>query len=82
MDMHKGGTQSTKAQTGGTAHKETNNGGEKLNVGLWSRSMAARFPKNYSERVKQEISGPDGTQLKTGFILSFEEPKHDNDSGS
>jgi len=56
--------------------------GEKLNTGLWSRSMAARFPKNYSERVKQEISGPDGAQLKTGFILTFEEPSNGNDSGS
>jgi hypothetical protein len=57
--------------------------GEKLNTGLWSRSMAARFPQNYSDRVKQEISGPGGTALKTGFVLSFEEPKHDgNDSGS
>ena len=56
--------------------------GERLNASLWSRSMAARFPKNYSDRVKQEISGPDGTALKTGFILSFEEPSNGNDSGS
>jgi oligoendopeptidase F len=57
--------------------------GERLNASLWSRSMAARFPKNYSDRVKQEISGPGGVELKTGFILSFEEPKQDgNDSGS
>ena len=32
----------------------------RLNTGLWSRSMAARFPKNYSERLKQEITGKDG----------------------
>ena len=32
----------------------------KLNTGLWSRSMAARVPKNYSERLKQEITGADG----------------------
>jgi len=56
--------------------------GERLNSSLWSRSMAARFPRKYSERVKQEISGPDGTQLKTGFILTFEEPSNGNDSGS
>lgn len=55
---------------------------EKLNTGLWSRSMAARFPANYSDRVKQEISGPGGAPLKTGFVLSFEEPGNDNDSGS
>ena len=56
--------------------------GERINTGLWSRSMAARFPKTYSDRVKQEISGPDGMQLKTGFVLTFEEPNHGNDSGS
>jgi len=56
--------------------------GERLNPSLWSRSMAARFPGKYSERVKQEISGPGGTQLKTGFILSFEEPANGNDSTS
>jgi len=55
--------------------------GERLNASLWSRSMAARFPKNYSDRVKQEISGPNGSPLKTGFVLTFEEP-NGNDSGS
>lgn len=55
---------------------------EKLNTGLWSRSMAARFPANYSDRVKQEISGPDGAALKTGFVLSFEEPKNVSDPTS
>jgi hypothetical protein len=66
------------AQSYMVEHKD----GERLNPSLWSRSMAARFPKKYSERVKQEISGPDGTQLKTGFILTFEEPSNGNDSGS
>jgi hypothetical protein len=56
--------------------------GERLNASLWSRSMAARFPKKYSDRVKQEISGPDGAQLKTGFVLTFEEPSNVNDSGN
>jgi hypothetical protein len=55
--------------------------GERLNASLWSRSMAARFPKNYSDRVKQEISGPNGSPLKTGFVLTFEEP-NGNDSTS
>jgi hypothetical protein len=55
---------------------------EKLNTGLWSRSMAARFPANYSDRVKQEISGPGGAPLKTGFVLTFEEPSNGNDSTS
>jgi len=56
--------------------------GERLNASLWSRSMAARFPKNYSDRVKQEISGPGGVELKTGFVLTFEEPSNGNSSTS
>jgi len=67
-----------KAQANLIEHKD----GERINTGLWSRSMAARFPKNYSDRVKQEISGPDGMQLKTGFVLTFEEPSNVNDSGN
>ena len=55
---------------------------EKLNTGLWSRSMAARFPSNYSDRVKQEISGPGGVPLKSGFTLEFIESNNGNDSGS
>ena len=30
----------------------------------------------------QELSGPDGSLLKTGFTLVFEEPANGNDSGS
>jgi hypothetical protein len=30
----------------------------------------------------QELSGPDGATLKTGFTLVFEEPANGNDSGS
>jgi len=56
--------------------------GERLNPSLWSRSMAARFPGKYSERVKQEISGPNGSALKTGFTLEFIESGNGNTSGS
>jgi hypothetical protein len=48
--------------------------GEKLNTGLWSRSMAARFPKNYSERIKQELTGADGAPLLKGVEITFVEP--------
>ena len=30
----------------------------------------------------QEVTGPGGLELKTGFILTFEEPSNGNDSGS
>ena len=46
----------------------------KLNVGLWSRSMAARFPKKYRESVKQEITGAEGAPLLTGIQVTFVKP--------
>jgi hypothetical protein len=48
--------------------------GERLNVGLWSRSMAARFPRKYSERIKQELTGADGAPLLKGVEITFVEP--------
>jgi len=49
--------------------------GERLNVGLWSRSMAARFPRKYSERIKQEITGADGAPVAIKAVeISFVEP--------
>jgi hypothetical protein len=66
------------AQSYMVEHKD----GERLNASLWSRSMAARFPKNYSDRVKQEISGPGGVPLKSGFTLEFIESSNGNDPTS
>lgn len=48
--------------------------GNKLNASLWSRSMAARFPKKYRESVKQEITGADGAPLLTGIEVKFVKP--------
>ena len=47
--------------------------GPKLNSSLWSRSMAARFPKKYRQEVKQEITGADGAPLLTAIQVSFVE---------
>lgn len=49
--------------------------GAKLNASIWSRSMAARFPKKYRESVKQEITGENGTPLLTAIQVSFVAPK-------
>lgn len=38
--------------------------GSTINASMWSRSMAARFPRKYSERLKQEISGVDGNPIE------------------
>ena len=48
--------------------------GAKLNASIWSRSMAARFPKKYRESVKQEITGENGAPLLTGIQISFVKP--------
>lgn len=36
---------------------------------LWSRSMTARFPKDYTERKQTELSGRDGQPIEHAMIL-------------
>jgi hypothetical protein len=36
-----------------------------FNASLWSRSMAARFPEDYTERQKRELTGKDGGAIET-----------------
>lgn len=51
--------------------------GPKLNAGIWSRSMAARFPKKYREQIKQEITGKDGAPFVSGIEITFVKPKNE-----
>lgn len=44
--------------------------GARLNPQLWSRSMAARFPDDYRESKKTELTGADGGPLKTQVVIS------------
>ena len=53
------------------AYMLENKDGPKLNASIWSRSMAARFPKKYRESVKQEITGENGAPLLQGIQVSF-----------
>ena len=48
--------------------------GDRLNASIWSRSMAARFPKKYRESTKQEITGAEGAPLLSGIQVSFVKP--------
>lgn len=54
-----------------------NKEGDKLNSSIWSRSMAARFPKKYRESTKTEITGADGAPLVTGINVTFVKPNGD-----
>ncbi len=44
--------------------------GEKLNPQLWSRSMAARFPDDYRENNKVELTGANGGPLQTQVVIA------------
>jgi transposase-like protein len=48
---------------------------DKINTSLWSRSMAARFPKKYRESTKTEITGADGAPLISGIQVTFVQPE-------
>ena len=56
------------------AYMVENKESDKLNTGLWSRSMAARFPKKYRESTKTEITGADGAPLLSGINVTFVKP--------
>jgi transposase-like protein len=47
---------------------------DRLNASIWSRSMAARFPKKYRESTKTEITGADGAPLLSGINVTFVKP--------
>jgi len=57
------------------AYMVENKESDRLNSSLWSRSMAARFPKKYRESTKQEITGADGAPLLTGIQVTFVKPE-------
>ncbi len=42
----------------------------RLNAGIWSRSMAARFPDDYTEKNKTELTGAGGGPIK-GLNVTF-----------
>jgi hypothetical protein len=42
--------------------------GNTINAQMWSRSMAARFPKKYSERNRVEVSGKDGDAILVDHV--------------
>jgi transposase len=59
----------------GQTHMVENKESDKLNASIWSRSMAARFPKKYRESVKQEVTGADGAPLLSGIQVTFIKPE-------
>jgi len=57
-----------------SAYMVENKDSDKLNASIWSRSMAARFPKKYRESTKQEITGAEGAPLLQGIQVTFVKP--------
>jgi transposase len=51
-----------------------NKDSDKLNASIWSRSMAARFPKKYRESTKTEITGAEGSPLLPSIQVTFVKP--------
>jgi hypothetical protein len=46
-------------------------GGPKINTGLWSRSMAARFPEQYRENSKVELTGKNDGPIEVDHVHDF-----------
>jgi hypothetical protein len=62
-------------ETIGQTHMIEEKESAKLNASIWSRSMAARFPKKYRESTKQEITGAEGAPLLQGIQVTFVKPE-------
>jgi hypothetical protein len=52
-------------------HMVESPGGPRINTGLWSRSMAARFPEQYRENSKVEVTGKDGGAIEVDHTHDF-----------
>jgi hypothetical protein len=50
-------------------HLKQTKDGVTLNTSLWSRSMAARFPKDYTDRTKHEITGKDEGPVQVDMVM-------------
>jgi len=46
-------------------------GGVRLNTGLWSRSMSARFPDQYRENSKLEVTGKNDGPIQVDMVHDF-----------
>ena len=46
-------------------------GGPKLNTGVWTRSMAARFPKKWRDNSKMEVSGKNDGAIQVDVVHDF-----------
>lgn len=51
----------------------------KLQIETRLKLLAKWDPKRYGDRIKQEISGPDGTALGVILVPHKQTPDHDND---
>lgn len=55
----------------GHTHMVESPGGPRLNTGLWSRSMAARFPRDYRENSKVELVGKNDGPIEVDHVHDF-----------
>lgn len=46
-------------------------GGPRINTGLWSRSMAARFPEQYRDNSKVEVTGKNDGPIEVDHVHDF-----------
>lgn len=46
-----------------------------FNASVWSRSMSARFPEEWRENTKTEITGPNGGPVQNHLTVEFVKPK-------
>lgn len=49
-----------------------------FSASAWSKAVSCRFPADYTEKTKQELSGPNGAPLLTALQVELVKPQDDN----
>ena len=50
---------------------------ERFNASLWAKNMSARFPADYRDNSKVELTGRDGGAIEQSLAVRFVEPGAD-----
>lgn len=48
--------------------------GQGFNASLWAKNVSCRFPQDWTDKTKQELSGPDGGPIPTTIQVVGVEP--------
>jgi len=53
-----------------------------FSASAWGKAVSCRFPADYTEKTKQELTGPNGQPIATSLTIEFVTAKTDDNSAA